>query len=196
MKASDLRRINRIFEPFGRLPDGRLRIRWFDTFDTALRYFVEKEKTIKTEGGLWVVDTEWEPHFWGERIGKGWVVAIAKPPIPRDQFILRYGTKAPWSGQPDYATGLIENTKRDENDPPTERNTALIKQLIMDQIYRGASIDGGSGKGTEISESLVAQYEKKHEATRKQIEDEIEDGMNAFGNWPGKRGGSVSYGGI
>lgn len=196
MKASDLRRINRIFEPFGRLPDGRLRIRWFDTFASEMRYFIEKDRTVKTQGGLWVVETDWESHFWGERIGKGWVVAIAKPPIPRDEFIQRFGTKAPWSGQPDYGNGIIENTKRDEGDPPTEQNTALIKKLIFDQIYRGASIDGGTGKGTEILESLVRQDEKKHEATRKQIADEIEDGLCAFGNWPGKRGGSVSYGGI
>lgn len=208
MKSSDLRRLNRTFEVFGRLPDGRLRIRLLDTFDTELRYFVEDDKAVSehgfekddgTHGTLYVSQATWKMHFWGERIGKGLVLCVWKPPMPKDLFISRYGTMAPWPKNGEYQ--VIENATFDEDNHPTERACALLKQLLIDMFYRGADPMLPAGvapaRGSEIQDSLTAQYKAKHEATRKQIEDEIDDLMPAFGKpKPGTRGGGVSIGGM
>ncbi len=207
MKSSDLRRLNRQFEPFGRLPDGRLRIKLIDTFSDELRYFVEDDKAIKEhvfngddgkQTSLYVAQATWKAHFWGERIGKGWVLACWKPPMPEDLFIARYGTMAPYPKNGEYQ--IIENAKFDEDNPPNERSVALLKKLLLDMFYRGADPMLPAGinpdKGSEILDGLTAQYKAKHEATRKTIEDEIGDLLPAFGKKPGSRSGGVSIGGI
>ncbi len=215
LHASDLRRINRTFECFGRAPNGALRIMWKDL--TELFYFIEVDKdvavlTTKTKRGkkplLYGAYADWDRHTWQERYPTGgWCLCVWQPPIQRDQFILRYGSMAPYQANGEYK--LIENTVRERDDPPNEQNSALLKKLLLDMFYRGVDIEGGPMKETglvdvngqkfksnEVLESLVAQQERIHEATRNQINQEIDDLQPAFRNYkPGKRGGNVSFGG-
>lgn len=204
MRASELRRLSRIFDYFGKAPDGRPRIRWFDTCE--LFYFIEKGKVVEhgvdvgagVDGKpktLYLPRTVWERHTWQERIGKGWVLAVWMPPLSRDLYVARYGSVAPY--QPNGEYRVIENTKRDLGDPPNERNTELLKSLLMDMFYHGADLNGhAKPKSTEILDSLVRQQEKKHEATRNVILDELEDMIPAFGQKPGSRHSNVSFGGF
>lgn len=211
IQRRELKKLNKIFDTqdFGRAPDGGPRFRWFHT--TELFYYVEGdrekpkavrvgEKVLRT---LWVVENGWERHCWANRLnsgdGKGFVVAVWKPPIPRDLHVARYGEKGPW--QPNGEFHLIENTFRLESDPPTERGTYLLKELLLQMFHRGADperhpVYGNFDTTNEILDGMVGQMEKKHAATRQQILDEIDDIYPAFGRMPGKRGGSVSIGGF
>ncbi len=214
LHASDLRRINRIFEYFGRAPNGALRIMWKDL--SELFYFIEVDKdvavvTARTKRGkkpvLYAAYAGWDRHSWQERYGPGWCLCVWQPPIARDQHVLRYGSLAPYQENGEYK--LIENTVRGRDDPPNEQNSALLKKLLLDMFYRGVSIDGGPMKDTglvdingkkfrsnEVLDSLVEQQRKVHEATRNRINQEIDDLQPAFRNYkPGKRGHNVSFGG-
>lgn len=219
LRASDLRRINRIFEYFGRAPNGALRIMWKDL--SELFYFIERDQEVaaaiekedkrKKSGKrviLWGIHATWERFTWQFRYGNGYCLCVWKPAIPRDQFLLRYGTKAPYNGNGEYH--LIENTVRGYDDPPNERNSALLKDTLMEMFYHGVNVDGSTMKSTgtvviagremqtnQVLDALVDAQRRKHEATRKQIESEIDDLNPAFGNLtPGKRGHNVSFGGI
>lgn len=216
LHASDLRRLNKIFDTpdFGRTPDGRLRFRWFHT--TELHYFVEGAKeepqrltTRKYENGkrakdltLWLVLNGWERHCWANRLnsgdGRGYVIAVWKPPLSRDMHVARYGDKAPYQTGGEYH--LIENTFRKEDDPPTERHTELLKQLLLQMFHLGVDperhpMHGNPQGPNPILDGMIAQMEKRHKATRDEIMDELEDIYPAFGKMPGKRGGGVSIGG-
>lgn len=212
----DLKRLNAIFDTpdFGRTPSGQLRVRWFDT--TELSYYVEgsKEKpraiSLKRESNLielpgadkvlYVVTNDWVRHSWAERLGKGWVLAIWKPPIPRETHVALYGEKAPWQSEGEYH--LIENTYRPESEPPNERASFLLRQLLIRMFDAGANPEAQAGsretaKSSQILDALTEHHAKEHQKTVDTIMDEVDDILPAFGKAiPGVRSGGVSIGGI
>lgn len=226
-----LEKMNRIFADAFGFEGEFQRIRWFDTFHSHMRYFVERDsKDLRIHGpsGLTLMETQWEKHHWGEIYGNGFVVGIYRPPLSPEAHDVKYGGKAPYQEQGHYDP--IENTKREPHEAPNEIVTNMLVKLITAMVNAGAQLDGTYAqgklvqicptcgdevqmmgvtcdycgqviedvqwKGDTFLEALAAQHKAEADEVNRVIADEIDDTFTAFMKVPGKRGGSVSFGGI
>lgn len=141
MTDRQLSRVNQILSIFGNFGPSQ-RVRWFKTNDPQMRYFIPRgrDTRVVSSTGIAIVETKFEKFSWANILGPGWIVATYKDPIPVSEFTDRFGENAPPEANGGYQP--IENTKREPNDPPTEKNTYLLRQLLLRMFEMGASLTG------------------------------------------------------
>lgn len=193
MTNKQLDKLNsRWMEVFGRTPDGRLRMKWFRT--SQLHYYIEegtseprlhRQGRLRRKGSLWLVETEYSRHSWAEVFGQGYIVGLWKPPVPHHDWLQRYGMSLPYPAGGEYEA--IENTFLAVPEEPGED---LCRALVF-AVQKQTDL-----KFQEIVDRINARDKAREKSQVDELEAEIGDAMTAFGNDPGKRSGSVSFGGI
>lgn len=173
-----LRRLNAQFLPLGRNPYGRPNFLWSKACD--MHYLYEKGlKETKTPAGLYVMQTEYERHSFADLYGDIWCVAMWQAPMPRDEWIQRFGNEFPWPPKGDYRP--IDSTQLPVGMEPDEDLT----QYSVFKIYQHLGI-----KMPEHIENTYRDAERMNRRARCKWEDFVDDAMFVgakVGHIPGRK---------
>lgn len=183
MEAHTLKRMNRsLKDHLGSNLYGDPLYKWLHTSDEALRYPLRVSESMVQLNGILrpVARYEWQRQIEDER----WVVASWSEPPSYDEWLSMFGSEIGWPRRGlYYSTDIMLKLGIEPNDAAT--NDVIGKVKAQRRLTYRDFLDHANAKAEHAS----------NEALRQQ-HDLIDDAVTAFGNIPGKRGGSVSFGGI
>ena len=113
-----------------------------------------------------------------------WCIAKWDAPIPRDQWIARYGHELQW---PQQGMWLVTSLVFDEHVTPSE---ALTREVIAAVAQMSVL---NFNDYVNISQGILDKSERDHQNL---VNDLIDDACMQYDSVPGKRGYSTSWGGI
>jgi hypothetical protein len=190
MRNSDLRRLNQRFvEAFGRPDAVNAKYKWVRTTD--LPYFIKVEN--RSEAGLYLMTPKYERHTWAEILGDTWVVAQWKAPeMPRDRWLIRYGTSIPYPANGRYMP--IENTALPPGVTPDATVPALVDP-VTERYEQMPVTDYAIGRiRAELEKSYAeflsdgkAQVERVAEQKKQEFGDMVDSDWPAFDGIPGEK---------
>ncbi len=181
MDKTVLARLNRSLEDhLGRNPHGQARYKWAHTRELLFPMVVHSD--TRTKGGLYVVGQRYEMTRQIEE--DRWVVAVWDSPQSREQWDATFRGEVPWPRQGMYYASDIMLL------PGVEPND-LVTNDVLGKVKAKRTMTM-----LDFMEHAEAKVESRKRETERIQSDYIDDVVTAFGNIPGKRGGSVSFGGV
>lgn len=180
MDQTELARLNRILgDSLGRNPQDEPIFKWMRSEDVRL--------PMKTDESLVLLNGIYRPepkYTWEPTYDAGcWVLAMWHFSEP-DEWITSFGNEVPWPQHGlHYVTDMILLAGIEPNETATYDAVQAVKQLrvtsIADHLY-----------------NIRAKRARLEKQGRDELYEYLTSKATAFGNIPGKRGGTVSFGGI
>lgn len=181
MDKDILKRLNRVLDDnLGRNPYGEPRYKWAHTRE--LMYPLARPDERRTNGGLYVTGEHYEMTRQIEE--DRWVVAVWEPSPDEETWAAAFKGEVPWPRRGMYyVSDIMLRPGIEPNDQVT--NDVLGKVKAKRALTFRDFLDHAEAKAEHMNKE-----------TERIQSDYIDDVVTAFGNIPGKRGGSVSFGGV
>lgn len=184
MDTHVLARLNRVLaDPvtgLGRNPHGQPMYKWAHTRE--LQFPLALPSETRSQGGIFMLGSHYQ---WTRQIEDDrWVLAVWDGSWSEAQWNATFRGEVPWPRQGMYyASDIMLKPGVEPNDQAT--NDVLGKVRAKAPMTM-----------KDFLEHAEAKVERAKRETEQIQSDYIDDVVTAFGNIPGKRGGSVSFGGI